>query len=86
MQVSYAALPELSEVSSSAKWEYEPVLDGRDAVLVTGGSDVRFQVLLSSSMEDNEANDVDVVCGGNIRSLIRLCKQRGVGMESYPPD
>ena len=37
----------------------------------------------SSSMEDREANEDVVVVGGKIRSLILLCKQRGVGIASY---
>ena len=68
--------------SSSAKWVFDRL--GRpEVVRVTCGSEVRSQVPPSSSMEDREANEDDVVVGGKIRSLMLLCKQRGVGIASY---
>lgn len=68
--------------SSSAKWVFNR-LRRPEVVRVTCGSEVRSQVPPSSSMEDREANEDDVVEGGKIRSLILLCKHRGVGIASY---
>lgn len=69
--------------SSSAKCVYELVRDGRWVELrVTCGSEVRSHDPPSSSTEEREAKEADVLVGGNIRSLILLCKHRGIGIES----
>jgi hypothetical protein len=49
---------------------------------VTCGSDVKSHVPASSSAEESEAKEAEVVVGGNMRSLTLLDRQRGVGMES----
>lgn len=50
---------------------------------MTWGSEVRSHDEISSSAEERDANELEVVegAGGNIRSLIWLERHRGVGME-----
>lgn len=71
--------------SSSAKLPYELDLPIRLEALApraTGGSAVKSQDPPSSSMEDNDAYELDGGFGGNMRSRIWLCKHLGIGMDS----
>ena len=52
-------------------------------VRVTKGSEARSQEPPSSSADEREAKEDDVLLGGKMRSLMWLERQRGVGMESY---
>lgn len=73
-------LAEESLDSSSAKLLYEFARDMRVGRL-TWGSDVRSHDPASSS--ESDAVEANESLGGKIRSLMLLCRHRGVGMESY---